>query len=189
MLLQWVRVSSGIQSILKGLCIQGSSKRCTLGCVNLPPAARGSQEVGFTQLRAYLLADPCEYVLSVPVYLGSWRAAWRRRPSPSSRFANFHRCRASWRGRRGSSCLNKGCSTIVPRNKEISLLRLFCRVILKDSTVICSRGAGKRSHATRKSQMVDVIFPLSELCCLCVVPLWGIKELALPSMKIKSAAR
>ena len=31
-----------------------------VGCVNSPPpAARGSQEAGFTQPRAHLLADPC----------------------------------------------------------------------------------------------------------------------------------
>ena len=30
-----------------------------LGCVNLPLAARGSQEAGFTQPRAHLIADPC----------------------------------------------------------------------------------------------------------------------------------
>ena len=44
-------------------------------------------------------------VTGVIMYLGSSRAAWRRRPSPSSRFVNFHRCRASWQGRRGSSFL------------------------------------------------------------------------------------
>ena len=38
--------------------VQGSAKRWSLGCVNLPPAARGTQEAGFTQPRAGLLADP-----------------------------------------------------------------------------------------------------------------------------------
>ena len=43
-----------IQSI-----VQGSAKRWSLGCVNLPPAARGSLEAEITQPRATLLADPC----------------------------------------------------------------------------------------------------------------------------------
>ena len=30
-----------------------------LGCVNPPPAARGSQEAGFTKPRAHLVADSC----------------------------------------------------------------------------------------------------------------------------------
>ena len=38
---------------------QGSAKRRALGCVNSPPAARGSQEAGFTQPRTHLIADPC----------------------------------------------------------------------------------------------------------------------------------
>ena len=41
--------------------IQGSVKRFALGCVNSPPSARGSQESGFTQPKAHLLADPCTY--------------------------------------------------------------------------------------------------------------------------------
>ena len=44
--------------------LQESAKRYALGCVNyLPPAARGSQEAGFTQPRAHLIADPCKCVL------------------------------------------------------------------------------------------------------------------------------
>ena len=45
--------------------VQGSAKRRALGCVNSPPAARGSQEAGFTQPRDHLLADPCttEFIL------------------------------------------------------------------------------------------------------------------------------
>ena len=39
--------------------VQGSAKRWSLGCVNSPPTARGSQETRFTQPRAHLLADPC----------------------------------------------------------------------------------------------------------------------------------
>ena len=39
--------------------VQGSAKRLTRGCVNSLPVARGSQEAGFTQPRARLLADPC----------------------------------------------------------------------------------------------------------------------------------
>ena len=34
-----------------------------LGCVNSRPMARGSQEAGFTQPRAHLLADPCRLAL------------------------------------------------------------------------------------------------------------------------------
>ena len=40
--------------------VQGSAKRLALGCVNSPPAARGSQKAGFTQPRAHLLAKPCK---------------------------------------------------------------------------------------------------------------------------------
>ena len=39
--------------------VQGSAKRWALGCVNSPSAARVSQEAGFTQPRAHLLADSC----------------------------------------------------------------------------------------------------------------------------------
>ena len=39
--------------------LQGSAKGLALGCVNLHPSVRGSQEAGFTQPRAQLLADPC----------------------------------------------------------------------------------------------------------------------------------
>ena len=43
------------------ITLQGSAKRWALGCVNMPPVARGSQEARFTQPRAHLLADPCRY--------------------------------------------------------------------------------------------------------------------------------
>ena len=39
--------------------VQGSAGRWALGCVNSPPAARGSQEGGITQPGAHLLAVPC----------------------------------------------------------------------------------------------------------------------------------
>ena len=39
--------------------VQGSAKRWSLGCVNLPPVVRRSQEPGFTQPRDLLIADPC----------------------------------------------------------------------------------------------------------------------------------
>ena len=38
----------------------------SLGCVNSPPAARGSQEAGITQPRAHLLADPCTSGMKIP---------------------------------------------------------------------------------------------------------------------------
>ena len=41
-------------AILCVIALQGSAKRWAPGCVNSPPTARGSQEAGFTQLRAYL---------------------------------------------------------------------------------------------------------------------------------------
>ena len=41
--------------------IQNWAIRLALGCVNLRPAARGSQEVGFTQPRAHLSAHLCIY--------------------------------------------------------------------------------------------------------------------------------
>ena len=43
----------------------GSAKRWSLGCMNLLPVAKGSQEVEFTQPRAHFLADPCMCSLSV----------------------------------------------------------------------------------------------------------------------------
>ena len=42
--------------------LQGWVKEWSLGCVNSPSAARTSQEAGFTQLKAHLLADPCTYM-------------------------------------------------------------------------------------------------------------------------------
>ena len=39
--------------------VQGSAKRWALGCVNSPPAARESQEAGFTQPRVHSVAHPC----------------------------------------------------------------------------------------------------------------------------------
>ena len=42
--------------------VQGSAKRWALGCVNLRPVARGSQEAGFTQPRAHLIASPSLYL-------------------------------------------------------------------------------------------------------------------------------
>ena len=39
--------------------IQGWAKEWSLGCVNSPPAARESQEAGFTQPRVHFLAHPC----------------------------------------------------------------------------------------------------------------------------------
>ena len=39
--------------------VQGSAKRWSLGCVNSRMAARASQETGFTQPRAHLIADVC----------------------------------------------------------------------------------------------------------------------------------
>ena len=39
--------------------VQGSAKEWSLGCVNSPPAARGSQEAGFTQPRDHSLAQAC----------------------------------------------------------------------------------------------------------------------------------
>ena len=38
--------------------LQGRAKEWALGCVNSPPAARGSQEAGFTQPRANSFAKP-----------------------------------------------------------------------------------------------------------------------------------
>ena len=39
--------------------VQGSAKRLSLGCMNSLPAARGSQEAGFTQPRSHTSGDPC----------------------------------------------------------------------------------------------------------------------------------
>ena len=48
----------------ENVLLQGSAKRWALGCVNSPPpAARGSQEAGFTQPRVHLLANPCIVVV------------------------------------------------------------------------------------------------------------------------------
>ena len=42
--------------------IQRWAKEWALGCVNLRPAVRGSQEEGFTQPRANYFAQPCTHV-------------------------------------------------------------------------------------------------------------------------------
>ena len=39
--------------------IQGWAKELFLGCVNSPPAARGSQEAGFTQPRDHYFTQLC----------------------------------------------------------------------------------------------------------------------------------
>ena len=44
------------------LRVQGSAKRLALGCVNLPPGARGSQDAGFTQPRYRLSVHLCTYI-------------------------------------------------------------------------------------------------------------------------------
>ena len=51
-------MSHGVSELIR-FCsanIQGWAKEWALGCMNLPLAARESQEVGFTQPRAHLLA-------------------------------------------------------------------------------------------------------------------------------------
>ena len=50
--------------------VQSWAKKGALGCVNLSPAARGSQEAGFTQPRAHSLAQPCTAVPLVMPGLG-----------------------------------------------------------------------------------------------------------------------
>ena len=52
-------VGQGCGNALLCKYVQGSAKRWALGCVNLPPSARRSQEEGFKQPRAHLLANPC----------------------------------------------------------------------------------------------------------------------------------
>ena len=42
------------------LHVQGWAKEWSLGCVNSRPAARGSQEAGFTQPRNHLIAHICK---------------------------------------------------------------------------------------------------------------------------------
>ena len=39
--------------------VQGWAKEWSLGCVNLHPTARGSQEAGFKQPRDHSVAEPC----------------------------------------------------------------------------------------------------------------------------------
>ena len=57
-------------SIKKMEVILGSAKRCALGCLNSPLAARGIDEAGFTQPRNHILADPCtlETINKVPIF-------------------------------------------------------------------------------------------------------------------------
>ena len=43
----------------KFFSVQGWAKERALGYVNSPPAARRSQEAGFTQPRAHSFAQPC----------------------------------------------------------------------------------------------------------------------------------
>ena len=45
-----------------GLWVQGSAKMWALGCVNSIPAARESQEAGFTQPRAHFIVHLCAVV-------------------------------------------------------------------------------------------------------------------------------
>ena len=52
------------------LVVQSWAIRWALGCVNSRPAAGGSQEAGFTQLRAHLIAQLCTIILSIR-HLGS----------------------------------------------------------------------------------------------------------------------
>ena len=59
-------VQSETGSASPATCVQGLAERWALGCVNSPPAARGSQEAGLTQPREPLLADPCTYAQSIP---------------------------------------------------------------------------------------------------------------------------
>ena len=48
-----------VQSV--SVSIQGWAKEWSLGCVNSCPAARGSQEAGFTQPRDHSFAQPGTY--------------------------------------------------------------------------------------------------------------------------------
>ena len=78
--------------------VQGSAIRWALGCVNLPPAARGSLEAGITQPRAQLLADPsCTCFSFTPLVctLNRYRASCHANmTSHSNRFLLFQRIRA-----------------------------------------------------------------------------------------------
>ena len=56
--------------------IQGLVKRWALGCVNSPPAARGSQEAGFTQPSLCLFLQICRYLIMI-AYL-SLQKLWSR---------------------------------------------------------------------------------------------------------------
>ena len=52
----------GRGGLFAGLCIQDWAKEWSLGCVNSRPAARGSEEAGFTQPRVHFLAQTCTYI-------------------------------------------------------------------------------------------------------------------------------
>ena len=54
-----VRPGADRRSSIAKVRIQGWAKEWSLGCVNLQPAARGSQEAGFTQPRDHSFAQPC----------------------------------------------------------------------------------------------------------------------------------
>ena len=53
------RVWRNFKFFLCKIVVQGWGKKWSLGCVNSRHAARGSQEVGFTQPRDNSLAQPC----------------------------------------------------------------------------------------------------------------------------------
>ena len=55
--------------------IQGSAKRWALGCVNSRPAARGSQEAGFTQPT---VCPKVPYISKVPLF--SAKCGWILKP-------------------------------------------------------------------------------------------------------------
>ena len=46
---------------MQQFAVQSRDVRWALGCVNPRPAARGSQEAGFTQPRDHTLAGPCSF--------------------------------------------------------------------------------------------------------------------------------
>ena len=49
--------------------VQRSAKGWSLGCVNSPPATRGSQDAGFTQPRVHSLAHPCRvYAHAISIF-------------------------------------------------------------------------------------------------------------------------
>ena len=75
-------------------CLQRWAKEWALGCVNSPPAARGSQEAGFTQPRAHSFAQPCTAAKRNVSLFPRSHHTWDFRSEGPWKFVDFFLCSA-----------------------------------------------------------------------------------------------